>query len=113
MTIPTIKPWESKRTPDTRMVEDYLRRHFEQADAYRYNSASIRVRVIDARFEGVSREQRDEMVEPCLAELPLEIQKDIVNLFNLAPSELDRAPATLREYMLNAEFEHGSLSGPE
>ena len=47
--------WERKRTDETRQVEEVLRQAgFQQADAYRYNSASIRVRVIDPRFEGRS-----------------------------------------------------------
>lgn len=37
---------------------------FDQMDANHYNSASIRVRVIDPRFEGVPTENRDAMVEP-------------------------------------------------
>jgi hypothetical protein len=45
--------WEANRTDETRKVEDVLRNAgSERVDAYRYNSASIRVRVIDSRFEG-------------------------------------------------------------
>ena len=47
MTTSFTNTWESKRTPETRTIEDLLRRTFEQADSYRYNSASIRIRVID------------------------------------------------------------------
>jgi stress-induced morphogen len=105
MTTATTPPWEAKRTTETRMVEDSLRQHFAQADAYRYNSASIRVRVIDPCFEGMSREKRDAMVEPYLDKLPPETQRDIVTLFAFAPSDLERSPATYREYMLNMEFD--------
>lgn len=97
--------WEARRTPETRMVEDMLRQHFEQADSYRYNAASIRVRVIDSRFEGLSREKRDAMVEPLLDKLPPETQRDIVILLTLAPSERNRTAETFREFLLNAEFE--------
>ena len=100
--------WEDKRTPETRMVEERLREHFEKADSYRYNSASIRVRVIDPRFEGLSREERDAMVEPILDTLPPETQRDIVALFTFAPSELSRTSATFREFLLSAEFEDPS-----
>lgn len=103
-------PWEAKRTPETRMVEDLLRTHFQEADAYRYNSASIRVRVIDPRFEGMSRENRDVMVELYLDTLPPETQSDIVTLFTFAPSELSRTPATFREFLQNTEFEDPSPS---
>ena len=104
MTTATAQPWEAKRTDETRMVENLLRQHFEQADAYRYNSASIRVRVIDSRFEKMSREQRDGMVEPVLDQLPPETQRDIVTLFTFAPSELTQTPKTFRELMQNTEF---------
>ncbi len=110
MTTTTTPPWETKRTSETREVEDLLRQHFEQADSYRYNSASIRVRVVDSHFEGMTREKRDAMVEPHLATLPLETQRDIVTLFTFAPSELQRAPATFRAYMLNTEFDDPSPS---
>ena len=89
MTTATTPPWEAKRTDETRMVEELLRQHFKQADSYRYNSASIRVRVIDPRFEGMSREKRDAMVEQYLDQLPSETQRDIVTLFTFAPSELE------------------------
>lgn len=106
----TTPSWEAKRTPETRMVEDLLRKHFEKADSYRYNSASIRVRVIDSRFEGMSREKRDAMVEQYLDTLPPETQRDIVTLFTFAPSELSRTPATFREFLLSTEFEDPSPS---
>lgn len=110
MTTATTLPWEAKRTAETRMVEDLLRRHFKQADAYRYNSASIRVRVIDPHFEGMPREKRDALVEPYLDELPPETQRDIVTLFTFAPSDLQRTPTTFKEYMLNTEFDDPSPS---
>ena len=110
MTTSTTPRWESKRTAETRMVEDLLGKHFQQADSYRYNSASIRVRVIDSKFEGKSREDRDAMVEPYLDQLPADTQKDIVTLFTFAPSELQRTATPLREHLLNTEFEDPSPS---
>ena len=93
------------------MVEEALREAgFERADAYRYNSASIRLRVIDSKFEGLSREKRDAMVEAVLDKLPEETQRDIVTLFTFAPSELQQTPRTFREFMLNTEFEDPSPS---
>lgn len=110
MTTATTPPWEAKRTAETRQVEDRLRQYFQKADSYRYNSASIRVRVIDPRFEGMPREKRDAMVEQYLAQLPPETQRDIVTLLTFAPSELQRTPTTFREYMLNTEFDDPSPS---
>ena len=40
MTTATALPWDAKRTPETRQVEELLGQHFERANAYRYNSAS-------------------------------------------------------------------------
>lgn len=106
----TTAAWEAKRTDETRHIEELLRKHFDQADSYRYNSASIRVRVIDRRFEGLPREKRDAMVESHLDTLPAETQKDIVTLFTFAPSELTGAPETFREFLLNTEFDQPSPS---
>jgi hypothetical protein len=106
--------WEALRTDETRQVEEILKNAgFDQVDAYRYNSASIRVRVIDPRFEGLSGEKRDAMVEPYLEKLPEETQADIMNLFTFAPSELEH-PENLKEFMKyvvkNEEFENPSRS---
>ena len=103
--------WHAKRTEETRMVEEVLSKGgFDEVDAYRYNSASIRIRVIDRRFEGMSRERKDAMVEEYLDKLPPETQRDIVTLFTFAPSELDRTPTSFREFMLSTEFDDSSHS---
>jgi hypothetical protein len=111
MTQTAARSWEAKRTDETRLVEDVLRKAgFAEVDAYRYNSASIRVRVIDPRFEGLLIEKRDAMVEPYLEELPERTQADIMSLFTFAPSELHQSPKTLREFLTNTEFEDPSPS---
>jgi broad-specificity NMP kinase len=111
MTQATAKPWEDKRTDESRRVEDVLRKAgFAEVDAYRYNSASIRVRVIDPRFDGLSAEARDAMVEPHLATLPERTQADIITLLTFAPSELDERSKTLRARLLNLEFVEWSPS---
>ena len=94
-----VPVWEAKRTEESRMVEDTLRRvgRFAQADAYHYNSASIRVRVIDPRFEGMSLEARDALVEPILDQLPEETQADIMSLLTFAPSETVQSRKTAPE----------------
>jgi hypothetical protein len=104
------RAWEAKRTPETGMVEELLRKHFEQAVSYRCNSASIRIRVVGSRFEEMPREKRDAMVEQDLDQLPPETQRDIVTLFTFAPSELNQAPTTFREFLLNSEFDDPSPS---
>lgn len=110
MTNATIPAWEAKRTDETRGVEEALRKAgFQQVDAYRYNAASIRVRVIDPRFEGLAIAERDAKLEPHLAKLPEATQRDIMTLFAFAPMEIAQA-APARVVLLNSEFEDPSPS---
>ncbi len=111
MTATATGHWEAMRTDETRHVEDVLRRAgFDRVDAYRFNSASIRLRVIDPKFEGLSLEARDAMVEPHLEQLPERTQADIINLFTFAPSELQQTPKTMRQFLMNYEFDEPSPS---
>lgn len=95
------------RTQETREVERWLKDNFKgwsakyPPTAYRYNSASIRVRLVSSRFKGKSFGEREEMVQPLIRELPEETQAEIMMLALLPPEELDRSP-------LNYEFEHPS-----
>ena len=102
--------WHKLRTDETRQVEETLRRAFRQVDAYRYNSASIRVRVIDPVFQGKDAARRDAMVEKLLKELPETTQADILTLYTFAPEEIENPDASYRNYLLNAEFEDPSPS---
>lgn len=99
--------WEKMRTAETRMVEAILRKVFPHTDAYRYNSASIRVRVVDPQFEGKSVEERDALVDPVLARLPKKTQAEVMNLITLYPGETTKS---LRALMVNSEFEEPSPS---
>ncbi len=111
MTQTITRPWEAKRTDETRHVEATLKAAgFDKVDAYRYNSASLRVRVVDQRFEGLSTEKRDALVEPILDQLPERTQADIVTLLTFAPSEFQPTAKPSREQLLNAEFEEPSPS---
>ena len=74
--------WEALRTDETRLVESVLRHAgFGVVDAYRYNSASIRVRVVDERFYGLTQPKRADLLEPALAALPTETLREIICLF--------------------------------
>ena len=111
MTNETISRWMAMRTDETRHVEEILRKAgFQQVDAYRYNSASIRVRVIDPRFQGLSTENRDAMVEVYLDQLPERTQADIMTLFTFAPSMFEQTSKSRRDFLLNVEFEEPSPS---
>jgi hypothetical protein len=107
VSTPGKQRWKRMRTDETRQVEQLLRTEFPQTDAYRYNSASIRVRVIDERFEDKSTEERDAMVEPLLEKLPESTQSDIMNLLTVAPSELHNLS---KKSLLILEFEDPSRS---
>lgn len=96
--------WHRKRTDESLMVECELGKSFAQVDAYRHNSASMRVRVTDERFRGMSLEERDKLVSPELEKLPEETEADIMNLLLKYPGEeMD----SFRISMFDSEFEHG------
>jgi|HubBroStandDraft_1064217.scaffolds.fasta_scaffold301029_3 stress-induced morphogen len=107
MSQTTVQSWKSMRTKESRQLEKLLRTKFPHTDAYRYNSASIRVRVVDRRFKGKSVAKRDDMVEPLLAKLPAKIQGDIMNLLTLYPRETEDS---LRARVANLEFEEPTPS---
>src|SRR5438874_8909455 len=110
MTTVITPPWHAMRTDETRHIEELLRKQgFAKVDAYRYNPAAIRVRVIDPRFEGQSIEQRDAMVEPILAQLPERTQADIITLLTFTESEVAQGPK-FKGYGLNVEFDDPSPS---
>ena len=83
-------------------VEAALKAAFPTAvvEAYRYNPASIRVRVIDAAFERKSRVQRHRRVSPALATLPADVERDIVVLLLLTPAEHEAGTS-----LMDAEFD--------
>lgn len=54
---------------------------------YRQNSVSIRVRIVDSDFKGLSRTQRSEQVWPFFEALADEVQSEISTLLLLTPGE--------------------------
>jgi hypothetical protein len=99
--------WLALRTSETRKVEEVLRKVFPNTDAYRYNPASIRIRIVDPRFKGKSIQKRDALVEPHLKTLPEATQSDIMNLLTLYPNETEEST---RAAFANLEFEDPSPS---
>lgn len=76
------------RTADSLHVERHLRsKGFARVAAYRFNPASLRVRIIDPVFTGLTDAQRHDLVAPALAELPAHLQGDIVFVLLRAPEE--------------------------
>jgi stress-induced morphogen len=101
--------WRGKTTPETERIVELLKPHYRRhlrnypPAAYRYNSASIRVRVVDEAFRGKSRPERERMVLPVLEQLPEETLSEVMILLLLAPEELD-------DDLMNLEFENPSPS---
>jgi stress-induced morphogen len=102
---PVTVAWEEKKTDETRRIEAALRGKFPKTDAYRFNSGSIRVRVVDERFRGKSVEHREKMVLPLLQRLPENTQADVMILLTLAPEETESLNG---RGLVNAEFENPS-----
>ena len=102
-----MKTLQARVTPETVRVVKLLEKHFPNhpADypvaAYRYNCASIRVRVVDESFTGLDWLERQEKVLPFLRKLPRATQSDIVLLLLLAPEEVEDSGG-------NREFENPS-----
>lgn len=97
------KATTAKKTREIQRLEEALRARFPRSEAYRYNSASIRIRIIDERFRGISKADREEMVFPILETLPDKIQDDIMVLLLITEDELDRS-------LMNLEFENPTPS---
>jgi hypothetical protein len=56
-------------------------------EAYRYNPASIRVRIIDPEFRDKDILEREEVVDRILETLPEEVRAEITILLLLTPKE--------------------------
>lgn len=90
-----------RNTSETEEVEKKLGEHFAKVEAYRFNSVSLRIRIIDEMFRGLSKVDRAEKVEPILDQLPESIQQDIVFLLLMAPGEESDVAYSL----MNHEFD--------
>ena len=95
------KPTKARRTPpkDIALVESVLRKHFPKAEVKRPNRLSLRIRIIDVRFRGLSKVARHEMVEPLIDQLPTELQEEIYFVVLLTPDEVAGSS-------MNEEFEN-------
>ncbi len=64
-------------------------------DLYRQNSVSIRVRIVDSAFQGMSKKERNDLVWDYLDTLADEAQGDISMLVLLDPSEREKSFSNL------------------
>jgi hypothetical protein len=92
-----------QKTSDVDQIVEVLGREFSGASVYRYNPASLRVRVLDERFRGRTIPEREQLVRPLLSRLPREIQAEITILLLIAPDEASSS-------LMNLEFENPSPS---
>ena len=65
---------------------------------YRYNSVSVRVRIVSQKFRGKSMAEREEMVNEALGSVPPEMTDDISILFMLTPGEAKKPQKLLIEF---------------
>jgi hypothetical protein len=85
-------------------LEEYKREHPRaRCDAYRRNSVSIRVRVIDPGFKGKDLVDRDPYLWTYLERLPEDVQSEISMLVLITPGEAKKSFA-------NLEYENPSPS---
>ena len=89
----TTNTIRKRQDTSTRLVYRALREHFPDLSrniedtVYRYNPASIRVRVIDPRFEGKSFREREQLISGVLSSLPEAVESDITLLLLLTADE--------------------------
>ena len=94
-------------TKETQLVERVMKEHFPNypADfppaAYLYNSASIRLRIVDKGFQSVPVYERLDLVNPVIHMLPKQTQQKIIFVSLVSPNELEMSSS-------NYEFEHPS-----
>jgi len=69
-------------------LAEYDHQHLNaQVEAYRQNSASIRIRILDPDFQEIDRIQREDMIWEILEHLPEELQSQITQMVLLSPQE--------------------------
>lgn len=87
-----LRGWKIRRTPDSSDVERCLRRGgFEQVDAYCFNSAAIRVRVVSSKFCDLDGSHRFQLFNTGLRSLPDDLLSSITHVTLLTPIELEAA----------------------
>ena len=97
---------DNEPTEETKEVERVFREAgLRDVRSYRHNSASIRVRVQDEQFRGLSRVARLKRLESIIARLPEETQQDLIFVLAIAPGE-----ETGEFSAMNLEFENPSSS---
>jgi hypothetical protein len=77
-------------------LEQYAEGHPKaEIEAYRHNSVSVRIRIIDPNFERQSRAQREDDLWAILDELPEDVVAEISLLLLLTPAEAKKSFASM------------------
>ena len=88
-------------TSKTKEIEDKLRAEFlpehprAKISVYRYNSWSIRIRIIDSHFEGKTIAERERDVLPIIRDMSDYAQDRITMLLLITPEESNRSLLSL------------------
>src|SRR5438309_2846008 len=81
-----------------KLQTEYCAKHKKaKLKVYRYNSVSVRVRIIDPDFRGMSRVDRDSALWNVLDTLPEDVRSDVSLLLLLTPEETKNS-------VMNLEF---------
>jgi hypothetical protein len=93
-----------RRTKETQVVEQVLKRHFpnhsaEYPPTAYVHGSFIYMRVVDESFSKIRRFERLDFIDPILDTLPEKTQGKIYFIALVTPSELEDSP-------LNDRFEH-------
>ncbi|MDX1967139.1 MAG: hypothetical protein SFV23_08215 [Planctomycetaceae bacterium] len=92
---------------DVQLLEQTFRKAgFAEAEAYRLSFASVRLRIRDERFRGLSRVARMKLVEPIIDTLSEEVQQDLIFVLPIACGE--ETSSHFRR--LNEKFERQKLN---
>lgn len=90
------------KTPDkilkqiVKVLEKYDEKYSRaRIETYRQNSVSVRIRVINPDFKGMSRSQREEEIWTFLDQLPEEVAQEVSLLLLYTPEEAKKAFANM------------------
>jgi stress-induced morphogen len=95
-----IKLRTKKPDPVLKQIVKALKQYAEghpkaEIEVYRHNNVSVRIRIIDPTFKGMSRAQREVDLWAILNELPEEVVQDISLLILLTPVEAKKSFASM------------------
>jgi stress-induced morphogen len=88
MSAVSRRPDESVQRILKTLIDQYGSQHpYAEVEAYRTNSASIRIRITDRDFHGQNRVEREETVWPIIETLPEDDREHILVLLLITPEE--------------------------